>query len=253
MKKIVIWIVILALLRAAWEFPMKDELECGLPDGSKFVLTSTYNYSLIAAHLMPHAQSISERTDFSVQFKPKNSQVLLEVARPYSMEYKAIIIESKELCKNFYLLENKYHIHQYIISTTDNSQSEIPAGNLKGLSISLKENTAETQLELFSKSLTPIYESFFSATKEGYIFEQALTNTEEKCNARLSTDEQCKIVAVARSQLNTSSQTWTEPIITKDAEIFELGKTIYEQSFIARPISINGKKIESNAEVQELE
>jgi hypothetical protein len=40
-------------------------------------------------------------------------------------------------------------------------------------------------------------------------------------------------------------KTWSDPIITTDAEIFELGKPILEQSFIARPIKINGKKVEA--------
>lgn len=122
----------------------------------------------------------------------------------------------------------------------------IEGDGLTGISITDNENPPKISTELRSKNLTPIYESYFSATKDGYIFEQALTNSDERCNSRHITDEQCKIITVVRSELRKDSQTWSDPVITTDAKIFELGKTIYQQSFIARPISINGKKIEAN-------
>jgi len=55
-----------------------------------------------------------------------------------------------------------------------------------------------------------------------------------------------KIVAVYQSTSTDEGKTWSDPIITKDAKIYELGKSTLEQSFIARPISINGKKIEAH-------
>ena len=56
----------------------------------------------------------------------------------------------------------------------------------------------------------------------------------------------CPITAVYQSISTDDGKTWADPIITKEAKIYELGKSILEQSFIARPISINGKKIEAH-------
>jgi hypothetical protein len=54
------------------------------------------------------------------------------------------------------------------------------------------------------------------------------------------------ITAVYKAVSRDYGKSWTGGTITADAEIFELGKLMAEQPFIARPISLNGKKIHKN-------
>ena len=226
-----------------------DVLECGLPDGSKFVLTSKYEWHPIAEILPGHpAADRTNQSDYSVRLvtaKPR-SRVDFENYASIPYKYPEVTGNDKELCHKLYSINDNYHIYQNFYSKKQKLLSKVLNANLKGLSITKSDNPSIIQSDLDSQSLTPIYEGFYLVNSTVVVFEQALTNTDDNCNSRLSTDEQCKIVAVARSELSKDSQTWTEPIITKDAKVFELGKTIYEQSFIARPISINGKKIEAH-------
>jgi len=237
-KKLLIWIVILALLRAAWEFPMKDELECGLPDGSKFVLTSTYNYSLIAAHLMPHAQSVSERTDYRISYYDGEGRRLdlapAGVGYSYGEKCSYVgmiqgtpIVEGSYRKKEGGWFDTELTPYALYLSGTPSEQPEKIRIQLKHLGLSPEA--------LLDGNILPIGKTLVN--------EQGLVTYKDEYGNTLPDG---KIVAVYQSTSNDDGKTWSEPIITKDVKIYELGKSTYEQSFIARPISINGKKIEAH-------
>ncbi len=78
------------------------------------------------------------------------------------------------------------------------------------------------------------------------LFEQPLFNESLRkvINSVISYD--IVFAAVYQSFSTDNGKTWSDPIVTTDAKIFEIGKSWLEQSFIARPISLNGKPIEAD-------
>lgn len=69
-----------------------------------------------------------------------------------------------------------------------------------------------------------VFEQLLSRVDRGYIYDR-------------------KIDAVYQSFSSDNGKTWSDPIITTDAKILEIGKAWSRQSYIARPISLNGKPI----------
>ncbi len=57
------------------------------------------------------------------------------------------------------------------------------------------------------------------------------------------TNKSISVTAVFKSKSDNNGKTWSALKLSLTSDIFELGKTLYEQSFIARPIIINGEKI----------
>jgi hypothetical protein len=75
------------------------------------------------------------------------------------------------------------------------------------------------------------------------VFESAMIRKEPSCDsgdyAILSA---CPIVAVHQHVSVDGGKTWKKPVMTTHAEIYEVGKPLRDQCFIARPKSFNGKK-----------
>jgi hypothetical protein len=229
-----IFILTLSLSTSVCAIPRSDVLECGLPDGSKFILTSKYQWNPI--NINPHGSSKNHQEPFLTNFQPKNSFNKIEISG--SVGYSHLDVDTaNSLCASHGLHRNiaydgvsgyySFHEKQFFELTQDD-KFYIPA--------IIKNRAARLQEKLDSMRLS-VYPGHgaVSIINQKIIKERSLEGIEVNT-----------IQAVWQSTSTDNGKTWTDPIITKEAKIFELGKTIYEQSFIARPISINGKKIEAH-------
>jgi hypothetical protein len=125
---------------------------------------------------------------------------------------------------------------------------KIPFPSSINLVTNLESNAKQTwvQHKLNELNLRPLSGGYFSL-EEKIVIEVALVQKPPQCTLKILTGfpDPCLIEGVIKIVSTNHGKTWGDPIITtKDAEIFELGKTIKEQSFIARPIKINGKRID---------
>lgn len=65
----------MVLSQTACGVPREDVLECGLPDGSKFVLKSKYDWDPVAALIPADVQTEKNRTDYAVWYVSNNGSV----------------------------------------------------------------------------------------------------------------------------------------------------------------------------------
>lgn len=223
--------------------PREEVLECGLPDGSKFVLRAKYDWDPMAQFL-PHATERYNKQNFKVSFYGKKKfqraiDVPIETIEHTRLGSSAV---AKGLCSEFSLIRGNAAVYQYIVFGGRNKATEINTDSLKGVSQTLTENTPSIQNELHLRGLEPLYEtSFFGFINGRYVHEQGLAATGQKCDARPADEQQCSIIAVSRNISTENGNTWVGPVIASTAEIFELGKSLREQSFLARPLRVNGK------------
>lgn len=86
--------------------------------------------------------------------------------------------------------------------------------------------------ELRARSLVPANNfAFVVPIGERLVFEWPLTR-------------RGRVEGVFKSESRDMGQTWTDPVISTDAEIYELGKYEEEQSFVGRPLRYNGDPVE---------
>ena len=76
-------------------------------------------------------------------------------------------------------------------------------------------------------------------------YELAMIEAKGQCRSVKDFERKCPILAVYQSTSPDKGKTWNQPVITTKAEIFELGKSMEEQSFVAKPIRINGKSVKN--------
>ena len=243
--KLITAIAFIFISKVAFAVQREDVLECGLPNGDKFILISKYDYSLAAKLLKPisrHASVITNRSSYDIQFVSKLSRT--QKKAPIGISFTSV----DRVCQGLGIIDDMA-IANITFFGLDGTWFD-PSLRPSKLRISKvnKQQPEDVRQQLETLDASPaIYADFhhaFILPKNGKLFyEVALVTYKDENGIRLPDG---KIVAVYQSTSIDEGKTWTDPIITKDAKIYELGKSTYEQSFIARPISINGKKIEAH-------
>lgn len=223
-----------AAFQASAQIPREDVLECGLPDGSKFVLKSKYKWYPQARLMRGDAAERLNQEPFHAEFKSKTlGTVKIRGAFGYtSLDDEA---NAESTCAIFGIVNGI----PYVGSTTlmlpnEKSFIEIEFDERFQLFSARKENPEPIRSLLEKLDVYPSYGAI-TVIKNKMVSEQALMRLKDKL-----------IITVFKSVSDDGGKTWGNPIVTTDAEIFVLGRTIQEQSFIARPVSVNGKKIETH-------
>ena len=228
-------IAFIFISKVAFAVQREDVLECGLPNGDKFILISKYDYSLAAKLLKPISRHPpAERFNVSPYklYLRKNGY-----SKNIEFNWALQKTEPEKMCARFGSVNDLVYaglndLCGYLGETCTKSAWD----EKLRLSYVDKENPTWVQMELKRLNLRT-YPGFGANT---------MINKQLVREQSLSLAKSDVITAVWQATSTDNGKTWADPIITTDAKIFELGKTIYEQSFIARPISINGKKIEAH-------
>lgn len=273
--KEIVFLALVLLSTSACAITRSDVLECGLPDGSKFILTSKYQWNPISIN--PHGSSNHHQESFSVTFRPSNSWKKIELNR--SVSYVPISDENyrNDMCMSFniFYMDNSNNNRKFPINHF--RELEYMFGNFSWIlnqeDKSEIKRAKDEDSEIGEKRHYAVYDAVTEAYKRIYRTKASkngapdsmdlsgynqVAKVKSKTYAEITFEtkgaycedsplfSKCPITAVWQSISTDEGKTWTDPIITKDAKIYELGKSILEQSFIARPISINGKKIEAH-------
>lgn len=210
----------------------EDVLECGLPEGGKFILVAKYDWEPLARIIPADVAERLNQEPFSVYFQPKRSLRKLAI-ESMSVAHKSLAeyAMSAQICQRFgekngvpyagtsYFLPAKST--KFVGTRFDRKLvlSDVPQRNPEHIRLAMKDMHAYPAVGAIS-------------VINGHLVSE-----------RAVMDVKGAVVSVFRSESHDNGESWRDPTITSRAEIFEIGKRIEQQTFIARPIRINGKKV----------
>lgn len=218
----------------------KDELECGLSDGSKFILTSEYDWYPLAMFMRSAAERA--RQDYW-RITYLDNRKSIKTAAPVAIAYSGskFIDQLRSTCLQVGK-KNKTPITKMIFMGTNSKwlpKTTIPPENIIPYVPQDRNPSIQAALQK-SNFRGTTFNLSFTIPKDGRLFhEQPLYRT----GGGGYYGKQI-IEGVYQSVSIDEGLTWSSPIITTNAEIFEMGKSWLDQCFIARPIKINGTRIE---------
>lgn len=203
---------------ASAQIPRTYTHVCGLKDGSKFLLTVPYKYYPLSRG---HANTHLVEGDWAVYYIGQGRGKSKAPARVAFNDAKLVDcsevgkIDGIAIANRTYLKPNGEWF----------SRALIP--DKLALSPTLSEQPAHLRKRLDEIHASPVFNFALVVPRNGrLVYEIALVSFEDN-----SPDG--KVVAVYKSISLDNGRTWTDPSITTDAEIYELGKSEKAQSFAA--------------------
>ena len=238
-KSILIIPGLFALLLLILLFPSihrSDVLVCGFPDGSRFILTSDYDW-YPTAKLFRSAAEEMNRSWWGIKYKDaKGQRSNPSAAVNYvGIDEKALrgacakaggirngltMVGFSYLQSNGEWLSKKdFPWEQMDIPSADKDMRESKFGkagffdapHLFGLILPLRSDRLVLEQPLFRSD-------------RGYLYDKTFDG-------------------VYQSFSSDNGKTWSDPVITTDALIFQMGKRWIDQCFVARPIEFNGQTL----------
>lgn len=208
---------------AAGQIKRAYKSECGLKDGSKFLMRAPYTYYPLAiGHHGSRTDSVGgwevyyqgscggkSKSPATIQFADQDQADCSKVGK----------IDGIPVVSNSYLRPDGVWLSPEIIPgkfSISQTSSEQPP-HLRARLAQLRAHPTG-------------FHAFVVPRKGRLIYEMALTSFEDK-----SPDG--KIVAVYQAISSDQGAHWSEPVITAEAKIYELGKSEKSQSFAAFPLA----------------
>lgn len=201
----------------------EDYLECDLANGDQFILINKYDYSPLA-RFTRHGASRTNQFGFLAYFKPKDNKVYKDTLGNFGRFNVADEMQRKEACADFFMFAEKVQStgHEYKLHDNKvlNESIMFPSKeiikyldrNIDGGKLYTPESPVPFQLK-YNNDITVE----FGLTKKLILRQPSI------------------IDAVIQTQSTDNGQTWSDPIITKDAKLFEIGKSILDQPAVAKP------------------
>ncbi len=212
----------------------EDVLECRIPDGSKFVLKSKYDWSPLA-RFFPHAAARINQEPYTVYYRAKNSLRLIDTGR--NVRHSRDERQFRDICSNVGMFRGRPLVtYKYFEDGTWIGPTPAATKKLyvEAAMVDWPEQV-RSQLQLFDlngKSAGPAMNyAFLAPFDERLIFEHPVTRDGEH------------VVAVLKSESFDNGKTWQDLTITVEAKIFKIGKQLLEQPFIGQPARFNGKNV----------
>jgi hypothetical protein len=241
-KRSVFLMLLMATSLQACAIERHDVLECGLPDGSKFVLKAAYDWSPLAK-IIPGdvAERINEQ-GMSVEFEFHGGR---REKIPGSFEKS----QFQQAGKPEQLCSRAGVIHNTIVGWGSFRKDTGEVIDVPPLPDDLRPSVQENVPSI--KTLLTRIDGEFVSTKyfidgDLIVYESAFAKRDCGVKRVGYFPNPCPIVLVISTVSHDGGLQWSVPILTSEPKIFEIGRSVLEQSFIARPISINGKKVEAH-------
>lgn len=214
----------------------EDVLVCGLPDGSKFVLRSEYNWNPMPLPVYYHSRE-SKRTGWGFTYVDQHGRrsKLTGGASFYGTEK----LELEHACANIGM-KSGVPLAPFTFRRGDgswNSSANFPMAELD-LEPAIGSADTRRQMEEAGIQWAPTHYGLILAERRHLIFEKQLYRSKQGTKYTLP------VAAVLQSVSEDGGKTWSSPIVTEDARIFDIGKPWIEQSFRSRPVSLNGKPVQ---------
>jgi hypothetical protein len=235
-KKIATAMFTLCLSTHAHAIARKDVLICAVPDGSKFVLRSEYNWNPVPLPVYHHSRE-SKRTGWGFTYVDRNGRHsnLNGSANFYGTK----TLELEHACANVGM-KSGVPLAPFTFRREDGSWDPISSFPMAELNVEPSQGSEETRRRMEHNGIQ------WAAYNYGLILAQGRRLIYEKplYRSKQGTEYTIPFAAVLQSISEDGGKTWSAPIDTENAQIFDIGKGWIEQSFRARPVSLNGKPVQ---------
>jgi hypothetical protein len=212
-----------------------DVLECGLPDGSKFILHSQYDWSPVPLPMV-HGSRETNRGGWVPSYQDKSGKV---VPVPFTLTYSGIS-KPVEACA-YFGMKNGAPLAPFSFRRADGSwflAKDFPRGTLD-IHVDRVDHASPLRQELQNAGIKSEAYRFGWLYQDGndVIYEKPLHRTDTGYVYSIPID------AVFQARSSDGGGKWSEGHVTTNARIFELGRGWIEQTIRARPLSLNGKSV----------
>jgi hypothetical protein len=236
--------------------PRSYELQCAFDDGSRIAFKQHYTWDVLAA-MIPADVTSKKYTGYDVRFISKKGQKSdwLEIRNNHNDAFVNVydtsdVMAAQRLCSYQSMSpDDQYCYESMCVSKKGQWKEAEKHADDKVVSEPIRliklqnEKAYKDQLEKLNlESGAGVFRKIGSA----YFYEDYLVTYQALTQNRthyLDRDSR-PIQAVYQSVSVDGGKTWSAPIITAKARIFELGKSMNQQSFIAKPYTSNGKKFQ---------
>jgi hypothetical protein len=240
-------IFIFGFLSNQIEYESEDVLECVLPSGDAFILSSKYEHTPPWIQLIAwHALSREHQEKFKVFYKPKNERSWKKPVNYIDAQRINQEIDRWEICSNYYGfggfvdmggIDGQKPPGGSYFSIIDFKYSGTQLDFLKPEY--LPELYKKQIINLISdKSQLPLMRPkyYFFGLIEGKLFHEAvLVGHDGVCGEKKDEWNPCLIVAAWQSESTDQGKTWSYPVLTTSPKLFVTGKSIFDQPGIAKP------------------
>ncbi|MBC9070753.1 hypothetical protein IAI53_02140 [Thauera sp. CAU 1555] len=237
--------LLLSATLSACSIRTHDEIECGLPDGSSFILRNSYDWYPLAK-FVPHASERLNSTGFSTYYRPRNSGREIHAAGAHSaslilpkyndLDYIARLCALHGMINGVpYVLANRYIPPGADGARKLNARDELFRAVIFGREVDQPQFEDIKDLELrFDRNTV-------SWAVDTIIWRPDLLAIETPLVAKNAPDP-APVVGAYRIESRDGGQSWKNPHLTLKPEVYKLGKPAAEQCFVARLIRIDGRR-----------
>jgi len=221
--------------------PQTDELVCEVMQGDRYLLKSKYMWTPLDLNPV-HPSIRHSQDDYSVFFKRRKSDrwkktdnivQYIQIDAPGSAENLCAQVGVKNGTPLLFLswMDKNGHWYNWPYGFPDS----LYAYTKDGTKISIQE-----QLDVINGTPSDYRTARIMPFNNQLLYELPIINKDIMNNP---TYENIKIIAVFKSVSSDNGKTWSALKLSHTPDIFEIEKTVYEQSFVAWPIKINGEKV----------
>jgi hypothetical protein len=234
--------LLLSATLSACSIRKHDEIECGLPDGSSFILRSSYDWYPLA-RFVPHAAERLNSTGFSTYYRPARGGAEIHAAGGLSRgeiipKYNDIKFIA-QLCSAYGTINGV----PYILS-----QHYKPPGAYRYYSINVQDRLFRALIfggTAERSQFKDVDESGMRFGRSAIVWRPNLLVMEKSLIAK-DAPHPAPVIGAYRIESHDGGQTWGNPHLTREPEVFELGKPATEQCFVARLVRIDGRRFKSD-------
>jgi hypothetical protein len=213
------------------QIPRKDVLVCGFPDGSRFILTSRYSYNVLSiiAPIREH-----ERRDPSWEAAYVN-EAGHKTSPPSFARYSGTSDSSlRDACLEMGGKRGSVVMARNGFLQKNDDWIDLPPPK----NIYLDPVSFPPEVKEAGFKMTILQYALSYPLRDGrLVYEKPLSRNDSGLSYKLRFD------GVYQAFSTDNGKTWSDPVITTDALIFQMGKRWIDQCFVARPIEFNGDKI----------
>ena len=215
---------VLATIQNTYAGQSEDYLECDLANGDQFILINKYDYSPLA-RFTRHGASRTNEFGFKAYYKPTNSKIIKSTVPTPSWFFHptslTIELARKKACALYSRNQNYLRAVGSVIHFENN---KVVISNPIFPSKEFRDNIYELAK---NKRLNQLFSHDYNDGNQTQVEFAIIESAKE--------DWESPIVSVIQTQSTDNGQTWSDPIITKDAKLFEIGKSILDQPAVAKP------------------
>lgn len=217
------------LCTAAQAVHRKDVLECTLPEGGTATLTAAYDWSPLAEVIPADVSKRLNQEPWQIRFNPGHG--LASQQPPRTIPYAA----RGNPCSYLGVVDGTLVVSGTFLERSGNwfDSARLPSKLMLHPATKTQSPRVQTQLQAIGAS--PVLSYSILAPRNGkLVYERPLVKTEGNSE---------KVIAVFQSSSTDGGASWSDPLITRQAQIFTLDQPPFAQPFQGHAVRLNGKPV----------